>query len=236
MLNRLCYLWILSLLLLLCRSTSAQTSAITFTGVTGGFQDGVPRVIGWEFTTGSQALLVEQLGVFDFQEDGLQMAHDVAIFSNQTHNAIVSATVSTGNSAPLSGFFRYASVSPTLLQADTEYVVAAAWSANGDPFVWTPSIGSPSADIQNLVINPALTLGLTVSGLPASARFEDTTSVLQFPNKRIGDIFPGDPRTLFVGPNFTFSVATVPEPGLVGLIAGIIVPGIGVLIRRLRKK
>lgn len=114
MLNRLYAVWSLSLLLLLCRSTCAQTPSITFAGVTGGFQDGVPRVVGWEFTTGSQALLVEQLGVYDFQQDGLQTAHDVAIYSNQTHNAIVSATVSAGNSAPLSGF---SGMNPSLLRS-----------------------------------------------------------------------------------------------------------------------
>jgi hypothetical protein len=186
--------------------------ALSLTGVTGGFVDGVPRVIGWEFTTGSQALSVSQLGVFDFSQDGLLTTHDVAIYNASTHASVVSATVPAGISAPLSGFFREANVAPTVLAPDTGYVIAASWVQNADPFVWSPGIPSPSAAAVNLSVSPSVTLGLTGTGLPASARYEDTTSSLQFPTKRIADFFPGDPRAVFIGPNFTFSPVAVPEP------------------------
>jgi hypothetical protein len=39
-----------------------------------------------------------------------------------------------------------------------------------------PDIGTPSADIIGLSVDPALTLGITGTGLPASGRFLDTTS------------------------------------------------------------
>jgi hypothetical protein len=72
--------------------------------------------------------------------------------------------------------------------------------------VWSPAIANPPADLVGLAVDPAITLGLTVSGLPASARYEDTTSVLEFPDKRVSALFPGDPRTVFIGPNLSFTV------------------------------
>jgi hypothetical protein len=187
--------------------------ALNFNAVTGGFSDGVPRVIGWEFTVGSQAISVNQLGVFDFGQEPLLTSHDVAIYNYQTELPVVTATVPSGTSAALSGLFRYVSVSPTILPANTSYVIAASWIQNGDPFVWSPSIGTPSADIIGLSVDPAITLGIASTGLPASGRFLDTTSTLQFPTKRLADAFPGDPRVVLVGPNFTFSaVSAVPEP------------------------
>jgi hypothetical protein len=210
----------------------ADMAALDFTAVTGGFVDGVPRVIGWEFTTGPRPLLVKQLGVFDFNGDGLLTSHDIAIYNDQTEAAVVTATVPSGTSAALDGLFRNVSVSPTILQANTGYVIAASWVENADPQVWAPSIGSPSADIVNLTVDPAITLGITASGQPPSARFVDFDATLQFPYKRIGDVYPGDPRTVFVGPNFTFDYAPTPEPSSV-LLAGLGTLGVLTMGRRL---
>jgi PEP-CTERM motif len=192
--------------------------ALNFSSVTGGFSDGVPRVIGWEFTVGSQAISVATLGVFDFGTNGLIAAHVVAIYDNQTEVAVVTASVPSGTLATLSGLFRYVPVSPTILSANTSYIIAASWVPNADPFVWSPSIGSPSADIVGLTVDPDIILGIASSGKPASGRFEDTTSILQFPTKRIADASPGDPRTVFVGPNFDSTISSVPEPSSIAIL------------------
>jgi hypothetical protein len=149
----------------------------------------------------------------------------------------VTAIVPAGTSATLSGLFRYVSVTPTMLQANTGYVIAASWVATADPFAWSPSIGTPSADILNLSVDPAITLGIAASGLPASARYLDTSSTLQFPTKRIADFFPGDPRTVFVGPNFTFTPVPVPvpEPASLPLLAAGVASAAGVLLSRKRR-
>ena len=93
-------------------SAASAGTALNFTAVTGGYEDGDPRVIGWEFTTGSQPISVNQLGVFDFNGESLLTAHGVAIYDNQTQAEIVTATVPSGTSAALSGLFRYVSVAP----------------------------------------------------------------------------------------------------------------------------
>ena len=203
----------------------AQSNALNFTSVNGGFSDAVPRVIGWEFTVGSQPILVSNLGVYDYQQNGLQTSHAVGIYRYDNQSLVVSGTVPSGTAAPLSSFFRYTSVTPTVLDANTQYIVAAAWASNADDFVWSPSIGSPMADISGLSFDSSIQLGLTGTGLLPSARFEDTTDMLEFPSSRIGDVYPGDPRTVFVGPNFT--IAPVPEPMNILIIGAVTVASIG---------
>lgn len=194
-------------------STAHADEAISFSSVTGGFSDGVPRVIGWEFTTGSQPIPVTHLGVYDHGQDGLAASHAVAIYDFQTQVPIATATVPAGNAAALSGVFRYVPVATISLSPNTEYIIAAGWAPSADQLVWAGGAGASPADINDLSVSPAITLGLSITGLPPSARFEDTTSTLEFPDKRIAVANPGDTRTIFVGPNFTF----IPEPGSIAL-------------------
>lgn len=213
--------------------SSEASDVMDFSSVTGGYVDSVPRVIGWEFTTGTQPITITDLGVFDFGKDGLLTSHSIAIYDAQTHNSVVSALVPSGSSSTLSGFFRFVPSSPTILQANSGYIIAASWAQNSDAFVWSNSIGSPSADIIGLQIDPSINLGITGSGQHASARFEDTTSTLQFPTKRVADVFSGDARTAFVGPNFRFTTANVPEPSTYAL--GLIAAGALAWLTRRRK-
>jgi hypothetical protein len=207
--------FLLCIIVIIASAGPAQSAAISFTGVTGGFVDGVQRVIGWEFTVGSQDITVDPLGVYDHNQDGLQVAHPVAIYDYLTKNAVVSGIVSAGSSGSLSGFFRYVAVTPTLLTANNKYIIAASWGGSADQSVWSPDIITPSAAIIDFTVDPAIILGLIGTGLPPSGRFEDTTSILEFPDKRLGDVFPGDPRVALVGPNFTLS--TVPLPATLPL-------------------
>jgi hypothetical protein len=111
------------LIVIIASAGPAQSAAISFTGVTGGFLDGVQRVIGWEFTVGSQDITVEQLGVYDHNQDGLQVAHLVAIYDYLTQTAVVSATVPASSLGTLSGLFRYTSIPSTKLTANTNYII-----------------------------------------------------------------------------------------------------------------
>jgi hypothetical protein len=207
------------LMTIIATAGPAQAAAINFTSVTGGFLDGVQRVIGWEFTVSSQDITVDKLGVYDHNQDGLQVAHSVAIYDYLVKIAVVTATVPAGISGTLSGLFRYTSTPATQLNANTKYIIAASWPGNADRMVWSPDIITPPATIVNLSVAPAITLGLMGTGLPPSGRYEDTTSALEFPDKRLlenNTYLPGDPRVALAGPNFTFS--TVPLPATLPLL------------------
>jgi hypothetical protein len=126
-----------TLIVLLATATLVDArEAISFTSVSGGYADGAPRVIGWEFTTGAQPIFVKQLGVYDHAQNGLAASHAVAIYNFQTQIPVVTATVPSGASAALDGVFRYVPVTATALLPNTEYVIAAGWLQNADQMVW----------------------------------------------------------------------------------------------------
>jgi hypothetical protein len=79
--------------------------------------------IGHKFTVTSTNIQIQSLGVFDYGANGLNQAHTVTLFSNQT--ALASLTVPAGTNAPLVRYFRYAALpSPLTLQPGTYAVVA----------------------------------------------------------------------------------------------------------------
>jgi len=79
--------------------------------------------IGQTFTVANTNIQVFSLGVYDYSGDGLNAAHNVILFSNQT--AIASVTVPAGTSATLLNGFRFASLpSPVTLSPGTYSVVA----------------------------------------------------------------------------------------------------------------
>ena len=107
---------------------AAPRSALVSSGYTGqGIGVSGPLVgsvtVGWEFTAQAD-LWVSELGFFDFGQDGLNISHDVGIW-DQDQQLIVSATVSDGTAAQLIGEYRYASVTPVLLEAGHTFVIGA---------------------------------------------------------------------------------------------------------------
>ena len=134
--NKICPVaFVLCIIVIIASAGPAKSAATSFTGVTGGFLDGVQRVIGWKFTLGSQDIKVDQLGVYDHNQDGLQVAHLVAIYDYLTQTAVVTATVPAGTLGTLSGLFRYTSIPSTKLTANTNYIIAASWPASADQMV-----------------------------------------------------------------------------------------------------
>jgi hypothetical protein len=92
------------------------------------------------------------------------------------------------------------------------YVIGADWAAYGDRWIWTPAMFG--ADILSYSFDPAIT-GPGVG----QARYFDAFS-LTYPAWTLSDTFPGDPRSMFVGPNFQFDTVppnTVPEPSTLWL-------------------
>ena len=192
---------LLTLVACITATATLNAAVITIDGTNAGFLDGVDRVIGWQFTVGTTPIAATQVGAFDYGQNGLANEHEVGIWLSDG-TLVASAVVSAGTSAPLEGFFRYAAIAETTLQANTDYVIAATWPSNGDEFVWDADIpAAPGFHVTGFDVDSSVTLGN--AGL-----FNDFTSAFAFPQNAIGD-----GRRAFWGPNL---VATpVPEPSAV---------------------
>jgi len=79
--------------------------------------------IGRDMTVSGAGIEVFQLGVYDYQSDGLLAAHTVTLFSNET--AVVSVTIPAGTVAPLINAFRFEPLTaPVFLPAGNYSIVA----------------------------------------------------------------------------------------------------------------
>ena len=102
---------------------AAEAPAVTFTAIDpAGFFDASTFVLGWRFTANAD-LLVTSLGQFDAGGDGLGGNADVALYTLDG-TELVRTTVGSGTGPELEGAFRYARVTPTLLRAGSDYVIA----------------------------------------------------------------------------------------------------------------
>ena len=175
----------------LTHGESRAGRVLNFTPSANTFVDGVDRVMGWEFRTSSQPVTATKLECFDAGQNGLAVAHTVAIYKKSTQQLIVSAIVPAGNVAPLEGFFRVVPITPLLLDPNTDYVVAATWPGNADAQVWEG--GQLGIDMLGLTTDPLVATGV------AQAPYLAFTAALAYPTQTI----PGDSRAFWVGPNVT---------------------------------
>jgi len=157
------------------------------------------RNIGWEFTTNSE-VTITHLGFFDFQSDGLAMAHEVGIYTS-LGVLVGSATVGPGTGTTLIDRFRYAEVSsPLSLAAGQTYVISA----------YTDPLDPSAAFASGVTTHESITYG-------GSHTWDAPADV--------GRINTFGATSSSFGPNFQVAGA-VPEPstivlfsaGLVGLI------------------
>ena len=91
---------------------------------------GSNRTLGWEFTV-TDDLAVVGLGIFDLDDDGLYLSHEVGIW--HSGELILSATVPSGTEGVLIDQFRYVETGPFWLSAGETYVIGA--TSLGDPYV-----------------------------------------------------------------------------------------------------
>ena len=180
----------------LFQNISGQSPSIIGTNLTAGAA----------FTVGNQPLLVTALGVYDDLSDGLNQSYSVGIWG--VSGLLTSTIVPAGSGATLQGDFRYVSVTPLVLSANTTYRIGA-----------------------NLGFNNAIPFDLL--GFDGTATLDPAFS---FANaNRFSGYNTGfaDPTQ-----NFSYNLwaanlqyTTVPEPGAASLLA------IGLLVRlALRKK
>lgn len=193
---------------LLSTTRTAQTQlAIDFESYSASYLDTyATRVVGWTFTVGVSPVKLTRLGFFDASKDGLVHSHDVGLYDKDTKALLASGNVASGTGAPLLSWFRMVDVADLILAAGKEYVVAASLPGSGDAWVWRPD----NASGYNIVLNGFQLSASLISGYEG-ARYEDSTSVLEFPDQ-IDNGNRDEPATrrYFVGPNL--EIAPVPEP------------------------
>ena len=182
-------------------------------GNNSGFQSNQTGTVGFEFTVGSQDLVVTSLGVLDLDfiaaGNGLAYSHKVSLWDATGTTLLGSATVPAGTTAPLVNGFRFVELATSIkILAGQSYVLGAYYEDPQGVFA-NDLFRSNNAGQMQAIISADVTY--------VQGRFA------------FGNVFPGSPAsTGYVGPNFEYSVfsdppvTATPEPaslvsGLIGL-------------------
>jgi hypothetical protein len=182
------YLGLVGIAVLLIAFYPLQPRADTIAfSVSGGGHDffGNDATAGYAFTV-SSPILVTNLGLFDFGNDGLNASHTVEIWTNGG-SLLAGVTIPAGTGTSLINGFRYVSVPPFQLAPGT-YTIGGFYAA---------------FDGDNALLNASITSASGLSYVGSRSGFGFT-----FPSS---DAF-NNPNSYF-GPNFQFSTVTTPDSG-----------------------
>jgi hypothetical protein len=124
MTNSLSRLLSVAFVLMACDAQAASKLALDFTGGehANSIDDGMA---GWRFRTNS-AISVDALGLYDANGDGLRIAHQIGIWTDDGL-LVTSTTISAGTASPLDGKFRFEPITPVTLPANETFRIAALW-------------------------------------------------------------------------------------------------------------
>ena len=171
--------------------------AITEPGNARAASAGTMGTFGYQFVVGPQSLSVAALGIWDSDEDGLVMAHQLALW-DASGALLGSTTIPAGTSTTKIGEFRYQLLlAPIVLTAGETFTIGSSY-VTADP------------DLLRTAVPPGPTFSADIQ-FPASRYF---LGQFAFPTDSVG----GSP---YAGPNFQYVV--VPEPSSICvLILGIV--------------
>lgn len=140
---------------------------------------GPSNVEGWEFQT-TAAVTVAALGVWDYQDDGMDFATPVGLYDSSC-TLLASATIPAGTAAVLRNGYRYVGITPLLLSSGQTFRVAAVMRCDD----YTPDVIS----LTDVSIDPSLTAVLSrrvAFGSSLTCPTETTTRFEFGPNFLIG--------------------------------------------------
>lgn len=122
---------------------------IAYTSSGGDFDTNSGFTLGFVFSPNSD-IIVNALGVFDLGSDGpgLETDHEVGLWRESDETLLALTTVPGGTAGTLISDFRFQSISPVMLIADTDYIVAAYFPTLGDKVVRSTPTASPEIDIE----------------------------------------------------------------------------------------
>jgi len=114
----------------------------------------VLRTHGWEFTV-TEDLAIVGLGIFDLDDDGLYLSHEIGIW--HSGEILFSTIIPAGVETLLIDQFRYVEIDPFWLTAGETYVIGnTTW---GDFFVGNNSLATietlPSITYERTLISPS---------------------------------------------------------------------------------
>ena len=186
--------------------TRANTIALSFTGGTA-VGIGANVTAGWAFTL-SSPVLVTELGLWDFGNDGFDTSHVVTIWTS-TGTQEAQGTIPSGAGAILTNGFRYVSIAPVLLPAGS-YTIGGFYSpTDSDQIVTSASTITTASG----VIYDGSRIGLGFAFPPID--------------------ISGVPNSNF-GPNFQFTTRTsVPDTGTTLSLFGLSLMGLAFLRRKI---
>jgi len=114
----------------------------------------VLRTHGWEFTV-TEDLAIVGMGVFDLDEDGFYLSHEIGIW--ETGELLFSTTIPAGTEGVLIDQFRYVETDPFWLTAGETYVIGN--TTVGDQFVGNDSLATittlSSITYERTLISPS---------------------------------------------------------------------------------
>jgi hypothetical protein len=198
----------LAVALLLCFAAPlARANSIITSAGTGLTQTAIGNTTaGFDFTVGSDSLLLTALGMWDQSANGFTNSHTVDLWDN-AGNLLATVQIAAGTVDPLTGTFRYVTLAtPILLQAGMTYVLGASYIDH---------------DADRLIAN-----------LSTQASFDPAVTAGNFRQTiGAGVLFPTVIQAgSAVGPNALFTA--VPEAGPGTALIGAVFGGLFLIARR----